>query len=222
VSPVFDTVTDANQKLVGTVILYNEAPIYVTKAVDHAFEPGKVSVGLKYTHLVGGEEGLCKLTEPEVDFRSIHARLGYMNAVSKVGHKQAIFVQRMAKRLSVQGLASNNLKFQQFDGTPSLEQYQSKFDEHYKQKYFSDMLKGTYPSKAEAADLLLKDKDRVSVAFNRYFALLRKNVGPYFLEYKGREVGWSTNLKKYNLSGAYEHLGETLEYYEIDYALTDT
>jgi hypothetical protein len=96
------------------------------------------------------------------------------------------------------------------------------FTDFFRQKCFSDMLKGKYPSMKSATKLVLEDETVTSIAFARWFAFKKKKVGPFYLEYKGKEIGWSPDLKKINLSKTYTHLQETLEYYDIPFELTAT
>lgn len=219
---MFDSGKDAFQKLGNTVILLNETPIYITGCEDGP----KDSVVLKYYKLpiegAGTPELLSTtLDEKYVDFRSLGSRLGYINGVSPKGDKQAVFVSRMPKRLSVQGINSNNLMFQHFmDFTNNNKALSTDFKSLYKTQGFSDMLKGAYPGRKQAAEKLLHDKSFTSLAFARWFAFVRKQVGPFYLEYKGKEVGWSSDLKTVNLSKAYTHLQETLDYYDIPHELS--
>ena len=219
---MFDTAIDAAQKLKGTIILLNETPIWVVGANDCG-NLGKTWVTLKYWTLPNMDkipEVLeCKLDEKHVDFRSLGSRLGYMNAIAPGGDTQAIFVSRMAKRQTVQGLNQTNISFNSFITEEG--KVEPLFHNFFKQPFFSDMLKGKYPSMKTATKLIL-DEASTSVAFARWFAFKKKKVGPYYLEYKGKEIGWSPDLKEINLSEAYTHLQETLEYYDIPFKLTAT
>ncbi len=217
---MYDTGKDALQKLGNTIILLNETPIFVTSCEDGP----KETVLIKYWQLpitVDKPEVLvCKLDEQYVDFRTLGARLGYMNTESPKGDKQAIFVSRTPKRQTVQGINGSNLVFQSFiDLTNQNKSIVTQFKNLYKTQSFAEMLKGSYPSRKKAAEMLTTEKNITSVAFARWFAFVKKQVGPVYLEYKGKEVGWSSDLKKINLSKAYTHLQETLDYYDIPHEL---
>lgn len=218
---MFDTSKDAYQKLGHTVILLNETPIWITGTGDGE-GGGKTWVTLKYYSLPVAEgdkpEAMeCKLDEKEVDFRSISSRLGYMNTPSPEGDIQAIFLSRMAKRQSVQGINQSNVTWTPF--ITKLGKVEPEWNKFYKTEGFSNLLKGKYPSRTKAAKAVLDDGGVTSLAFNRWFAYKKTKVGPYYLEYKGKDIGWSPDLKKINLSKSYTHLQETLEYYDIPFEL---
>lgn len=219
---MFDTGKDAYQKLGHTVILLNETPIYVVACEDGP----KSTVLIKYHQMpnpaASPEVLVCKLDEDHVDFRTLGSRLGYMNIAAPKGDQQSVFVSRIAKRQSVQGINQSNLNFTYFIDPGSGTKLEVSWLKVFKTEAFADMLKGKYPTRAKAAKAVMDDGDVTSMAFARWFAFKKKKVGPAYLEYKGKEIGWSSDLKKINLSKAYTHLQETLEYYDIPFELTAT
>lgn len=215
---MFDSAQDAKQKLESTVVLLDEVPIYVTNALD-GDGPGKIR--LRYASLPcegrDFDDKQVEFSEERIDFRTLGSRLGYMNAISRSGHKQAIYTMRTPTRKTIQGLSRANLQFSHFESTDQMPGNNCPWEDHFSKKHFSDMLKGEYPSMGSAYDRI--EKGWTAVAFNRHFALKHKTVGPIYLEYKGRDVAWTENLDRFNLSPAFKHLGETLEFYGIAYKL---
>lgn len=219
---MFDTGKDAFQKLGHTIILLHETPIFVVSCEDGP----KNAVILKYWQLPNKEASPelqeVKLDEAHVDFRTLGCRLGYLNATAPSGDEQCVFVSRTPRRQTVQGINPSNLNFTYFINPTSGSKVEFDWKKYYKDTSFADMLKGKYPTRKQAQKYIIENENVTSLAFARWFAFKKKKVGPMYLEYKGKEIGWSADLKKINLSKAYTHLQETLEYYDIPFELTAT
>lgn len=219
---MFDTPEDASQKLASTVILFKEEPIYILSVGG---SPKKIV--LNYWDLPmkpdsKADQRAITIGEPGLDYRTLGMRLGYMNAEHEKGHQQALYVSRMAVRKSIQGLSKQNTFIPDFSKNEiaGLMPVKCLFDNCYAKPFFRDMLKGIYPDLKKVKDRMENDEKLMSMSFNRLFAVTRKNVGPFFLEYKGKDIAWSANLHKFMLAPTYKHLAETLEHHKIDYKLS--
>lgn len=222
---MFETAEDVQQKLGSTVILKKGHPIYVKGVASGGSTPKKDLMILYHElPLDGGRTSNwqeCSVWDKELDWRGVSSLLGYCNLDYDKVYHDAINLKRMPIRKSVQGLSYQNTKVPRVRGMYDLgfEDRSVDFQRVVISKAcFVDMILGKYPTLYEAVEILRKNKTFVGVAFNKNFAVIQKTLGPFYLEYKGKEVAWADDpLHKWRLGNDFSHLKETLEYSQIAY-----
>jgi hypothetical protein len=234
---VFETVQDTTQKLHNTVILYGCKPVFViTGCVNPEFislvTENNTSEYLGFTYIELPIKNLSKeaansskfayLYDPLVDFRSLSSIVGYFNWFSsgKRESTKACFISRMPVRNSIQGMCSKNTYISAGNLTKDLviadeREDRLNWSSLISEQSFCDMVSNKYPNIKAVGEHFRTNKYTVSVAFHKLFAVNTKGVGPFFLEYKGRDIGWSDTPDNFKLDSKFDFLREVVEHYNI-------
>lgn len=210
---MYDTKEEFNQKLAGCIVLLNGTPVQISEASGSS----KTKITLGYMDLRAKKNDVLSAWESGWDFRSLGSRLGYTNCDYGEGsYRQALYLTRMAVRQAsrTQGLSSHNVKYEGFkeDLHRNLPYYKPGFNNLIQGEWFLDTLERKYPSLDEVKTLFSKDKTVTSKAFHPKFALSKPSVGPFYLAYRGKDIGYSDDLSRWKIGEDYDHLVETLEY----------
>ncbi len=218
---LFETAEDVNQKLGNTVILQKGEPVYVKGVAEAVHNPKNLKIFVGDLPLFRTAKDFRKesLWDTSLDWKSISTKIGYCNA-SKHDQKEALFIQRVPIRKSIQGLSGYNTKISHWSANPVFgNDVQSvSLDSLMRDDGFVEMFRNNYPDARTAGSCLIKDGTMISVAISRYFAIVSKQVGPFYLAYKGTEIGWSDDpTYRWKIGKTFEHLQETLEYNQIAY-----
>ncbi len=215
---LFETAEDVNLKLSQCVILKNDQPIYVKQ---YCGGTNAENFEIYYTELPmfkrSRDYDTVRVKDPSLDWRSMSSRLGYMNA-ARADQREALFVQRTPARKSFQGLHSSNTKVSPWSGDVSygLEPGVSNLDYHIREDYFVEMMNGKYPTVKECIEHFKAFPKTLSRAFNKFFAIKRPSIGPFYLQYKQQDIAWSDDpTYKWKLGRNFEYLQETLEHNKI-------
>lgn len=75
-----------------------------------------------------------------------------------------------------------------------------------------DALEDKYPTFTDIKSQFSSDNYLTSKAFNKHFAIRRHDVGPYYLEYKGKDIGYTQDFDKWKIAEDYKYLAESLEH----------
>lgn len=138
---------DVRRRLTDTICMYKGEPVYVSSNRGHI---------LTIYDLYKRDKGQVDYRSDDFDYRSI--RLGYMNY-----NKQAFYVNRIPLRSNATwGVSSQNLSCSNGGRPPTTWG-----------KEMIDCVMGTHPSLATAISNL-RQKDWVSCAFHRHFAVARQ------------------------------------------------
>jgi len=210
---MYDTKEEFHQKLVGTVVLYNSVPVSIQEALGSS----KNKIILDCYKLRTKERETVSAWDPGWDFRTIGSRLGYMNFDYGEGsYRQALYLTRVAVRqaVSTQGLSQKNVKYDGFrpDKTKGLDYYKPTWTQIVQNEGFVDTLERKYPSLTEIYDVFSKEKSLSSKAFHPKFAINKPSIGPFYLEYRGKDIGYSDDLSRWKIGEDYDYLRETLEH----------
>lgn len=192
----YENERDAQQHLQGTVIMYAGAPAFVHEITPAAGGAFVVHLG----HLPRFRNIFqVDLFDSQLEPRGM--RLGYCNVT---GAGQAVFLTRVPSRQYHQGLCRTNVNI------PSDEHGHRivGFDTLMIDPGFTDALRGIYPNLKEATDLL-ENPDYRSVAFDRYFALSKDELGFYRMYNRGMPVAYG-QLSSFQLAEKFEYLREQL------------
>jgi hypothetical protein len=211
---VYDTREEAQQKLGSTVVLLDDTPVYVTDASD-----GGENLALHYIRLRSGKAGETRIRDKGWEFRNLGPHIGYANYSITGGHCEALYLSRMGVRAShnTQGISNKNLRIPPTKGSPKLgiSGGNISFNSFYSKPEFLDMLEQKYPSFKDVSKHF-KSPNLISKAFNRQFAVKRpENYGDFLLQYRGRDIGKSSDLEKFRLLPEYSYLQETLEFLDM-------
>ena len=210
---MFDTVQDAQQKLNGTIILYNNKPVRIV-AVG-----GDRDIIVSCKPSERGRWGTVfdvSLSEPGFDWKSLGTRLGYMNFDAFLpDYAEAVFLVRTPVRLSVQGLSERTVEYDRLHLPKEIVIEQNiGFWNLAVSKGFSMMLAGEYPTLEEAMNLLRKsardETDIKSVAISKESAIYWDRIGQPYILYKRQKVG-TTDGTCIKIAEKVKWLSETFE-----------
>lgn len=209
---MYDTKEEANQKLGQTVVLFQNQPAYIIEAVGKG-----TKLALRYQLMRKKEERSNFIQESGWEFRNLGQRLGYMNyAHGDSSYKEALYTTRVAVRQAhnTQGLSHRNVRFPHLKGSArlGLERYQLNWQSVYPTEGFMDALEDKYPTFTDIKSQFSSDNYLTSKAFNKHFAIRRHDVGPYYLEYKGKDIGYTQDFDKWKIAEDYKYLAESLEH----------
>lgn len=212
---MYDSVDEANQKLRHTVCMYGKAPVYITQAGG---TNSKITLALQY--LRSGALDEKNLTDKSWEFRDLGSRVGYVNIVmGKGSYNEALYLTRMPIRQShnTQGLSQKNLYIPGMKGSPNLglPQQTVTFAQLYVTKPFHNMMEDAYPDLEDLSDLFSKESWLTSKAFHRQFAVRRGDVGPFYLQYRGRDIGHSDDLQRWKVAQQFKYLDETFSHLKL-------
>lgn len=205
---MYDTNAEAKQKLASTIVLLEDTPVTV---LDAKGDGDKLS--LKYVRLRTGEEKWASIRDKGWEFRNLGSRLGYTNT-DLSNYKEALYLTRMPVRKSIQGLSTYNVSIPNFKGSDKLGLPKTRCDWSVacsRQTWFLDTLEGKYPGIPELISEFTKNPLLTSRAFNRKLAIRKTKVGPFYLEYRGKDIGYTEDFDRWNISKDFEHLRESLE-----------
>lgn len=190
----YDTVEDASAKLTSTICYYEDKAVTV-KIVQGGDTPGAIMAGI-----VGRDWARAKYVNiKDPKFRYTKFNLGYAN------HGQvAVWWCRIPMKQWRQGLRADQM--QRFASNAMYNDYgRWGFD-----KSICGMLENQYPH-IDDCRKILTDKTSYNIAFHKDFGLSWDNLHQDFiLEYRGKNIGTSHDLKKFNLTDEHKYLGEVV------------
>jgi hypothetical protein len=213
---MYDTNEEANQKLKQTVVLLKKSPVWIMEATG-----GHKKVELTHHNLRGGTVSKTPIFSPDWEFRDLGSRLGYANMI--YGNLlEATYVQRAPVRQAhnTQGLSAKNLIITPLKGSQRLgiPQVNLDFNTFYPTAPFCDMLEGKYLQIEQIMNEFQKNMYVISRAFNREFAVRRADVGPFYLQYKGKDIGHTDDFYKWKIAPQFKYLNETLDHIKLKVA----
>lgn len=159
---VYDSVEEANNRIVGTIVTYDGRPVQVVSAEDH--EDGIIRLRIREFPFNGrergGEDTRKKINSP-LFRRFVTPPLGYCNYFER-DNASAIWCERVSARTRRQGLCG-----EVFNGV-SHQGYRVEFDALSRSEAFREMIAGEYPSFDDALGRLFPNS---CIAISRDFAL---------------------------------------------------
>lgn len=192
----FDNIDDVISKFVGTICYYAGKPVRVDKVTTS-------QDGTSFTLIIKGTNPpvsvAIDISDPKFSYKNFN--LGYANTPGF-----ACWWFRRPLKQYQQGLKRNQVNF--LCATPGAMLVDDGFG--FTKNYIS-MLSDEYPSVASCAKLV-SIGERISAAFHRDFAVSFDPLhGDFTLEFRGKNVGITSDLKAFKLAPAHEHLRETLQ-----------
>ena len=213
---MFDTREEANQKLSSTVVLFKNAPVFIREANGSNGSKGS-KLTLLFKYLRSGKLDEAPILDKGWEFRNLGPRIGYLNYdQGNGGLREASYVTRMGVRTShnTQGLSQKNLKFTPLKGSKKLGLAGTalSFNSVNGSECFTNMLEQSYPTLKDIASEFSKSPWLISRAFDRQFAIRRDDVGPYYIQYRGKDIGHTTDLERFKIAEQYKYLQEQMEF----------
>jgi hypothetical protein len=192
----YETVEEAEMRLVSTVVMYDGDPVYITKVGNARPGDPKEDILRVYAHplpfdphKLGDIEARAAVKEKEEMRKFISSRkfdmktikMGFMNIKGEL-----LYCSRKPARQFKQGVSNNTFVSQAITGGARALNLVNAVG----LKEFADMLKGVYPTFDEAVRTMNKGKI-TGVAFHRQFALVRDPALPelLYLYHKSDKVG---------------------------------
>jgi hypothetical protein len=213
---MYDTREEANQKLGSTVVLYKEAPVLIRESGGVSGSKGS-KLTLHFKYIRNGSLDEAPILDKGWEFRNLGPRVGYLNVdLGNGSYKEATYITRMGVRAShnTQGLSQKNLKIPNLGGSKRLALGPTvlTFQGVVSTPFFADMLEQKYPTMKDISTQFDKSPWLISKAFNRQFAIRRADIGPFYLQYRGKDIGHSDDLERWKIAEQYRYLDETMEY----------
>lgn len=207
---MYDTKEEAHQKLTSCLCLFKEEPAYI----ENVHQNGK-HVSLEFFNTRQRITDIQSITHEGWEFRNLGPRVGYIN-INEREHKEASYAVRSAVRLAhnTQGLSHKNMRLSSLRGLPKMKIPPKEMDWLYVAKGIdaANMIEGKYPTLKDIQEQFEKEPLQVSMAFHREFSVYRHDIGPFYLEYKGKQIGYSEDLDLWRVNKKYLYLYESLEH----------
>lgn len=192
---LYDTVEDAKAKLASTLCYYDKDAVQVRDVLLSEDGEKKILVCLQSRKWKSYK--YVPISDPK--FRFNRYNLGYAQ------HKVvAIWWVRLPHKQWKQGLRPDQM--QSFCAQTSLREYaRFGFDNPV-----IDMMENIYPS-AEECLKVVKDERANSATFHKDFAVSWDRLhGDAIIEYRGKNVGTSHDMKKFTLMPEYKYVNEAM------------
>lgn len=203
----YTTVEDAQQHLLGSVIMFDGRPAYVQDV--YASSTGGIHTRLRFLPRMN-DEIQVSIFDPRVETKELGSRLGYLNVGGRYG---AQYVRRIPARQYKQGLVRQNVQI----GGDHRSGSTFNFTDTLRTGAFVDMMTRVYPTFNESLDMLKANPELPSVAFNHDFAIVKQDLGYYLIAYKGEQIAWG-DPKEFKLPGQYHYLKELLNKHGVPYS----
>lgn len=230
----YENLTEAHQRLLQTLIMYDGEPYRVVAITDHREKDKIFSIylmplpyrpsgwpsnveGFRHGSKEQGEY-LDNWMKENKDNRMLRKNMNSpkfnkfrpfpLGMINERG--VANFLQRQPQRTRESGLSRNSILQTNIslDGTG----YEGPRQSAIETEEMRDCILGIYPSYAECITQLKKpDVGNFSVAFNRNFAIIRGPLNLFFLNYKADTIGLIRNDDQLLLGKEYKHFREVVE-----------
>lgn len=212
---MYDTHEEANQKLRHTVVLFNKSPVYI-----HEAGGSKDKVTLTFNYIRNGTTDMKPINSRDFEFRSLGGLVGYSNIELGAGsYNETLYLTRMPVRQahSTQGLSAKNISIPAMKGSAKfgVNPMRVEFSFIYPRTAFADMLEDKYPTLYSLEREFSKKSHLCSKAFHRQFAIRRDEVGPFYLQYRGKDIGHTDDFNKWKIAPQYDYLRETMDHLNL-------
>lgn len=191
----YESLQEAEMRLQGTVVLYDEQPVYITRVTGAAPGDPKPDIFRVYAVPLPSRAGVGRVEDEEFrrfissrrfDFRTIP--LGFMNLAGGI-----YYCTRLPQRQQKQGLANATFGCTEIAG-PRGEGF--RLNSVIQNKEFVSMVRGEYPTFEQAMAAVSKN-GVFGMAFSRHYALVSDDDldGLVYLYYKNEKVGFLMDSK---------------------------
>lgn len=195
----FDNLNDAQSKIMGCFAYYDGKAITVKNVWEDVDKAHKNLIYYASGIPLIGRAAFPAIEIEDPKFNCSDFNIGYANA-----HGVCVWFFRNPVKQYSQGLKYNQI-------SAKCTNQQAAGIEFKHGKPIGEMLEGIYPDFKKAAKFLNAGEAQM-MAFNKNFAMSRDKVHKDFiLEYKGQHIGFTADLKSFNLLEQHEHLLEALK-----------
>jgi len=194
----YDSLEHARQQLQGTVVMFDEAPVWINEIFQ---ADNGLAVNLSILPRIH-DPIIVSLTDHRLDARNLGSRLGYVNM-----NTEAVYLSRIPSRQTKQGLARTNVFVAVADsgGDRGPRPYRLNFDRVMNTPGFVDAMANAYPDLDRCKELFDGNPDISSLAISKDFAVVREELGYYILLYRNDRVGWG-DLQGFKVPDEYSYL----------------
>lgn len=207
----YETLEEADRRLRGTVVLYDDAPVYISsveaaprESKDEIFRVYAVPLPRDPTRDIHDSSYRKFISSGKFDFAPF--KMGFMN--SKHG---SFFLQRLPVRQGYkQGLANGSLTLERI-GPPDKRAYTPAFADLLADPAFADMILNKYPDFKQVMETL-RAKVKPCEAATRCFAVSHEpDIDLSIAYHKTKRVGIITDDNRLRLSKQFHFLKEEME-----------
>lgn len=205
---MFDTAAEANQKLSGSLVLYNEDPVWCRDARDQS--QGRVQISVVRAR-DSVELGWVSIND--LDVKNLGERVGYFN-MDYQKYKVCSYGRRLPIRhvQSCQGLSNSNVRI---DNMPWSVVRTVRFTDAMTMGGY-EAISNKYPGLVAVKYQFGKNSDtNLGFAFDKNFAFEKGKAGLYNLMYKGRMIGWTEDFSCFRVEKNYRYLDEDFEKFKM-------
>lgn len=209
---MFDSMEEITQKLGNCLVIHRGRPFFVyggkTRTSLHGYYPESMA------------EASISLKDPDLDFRNLGEKLGYINieTFNQRPYRECLYLMRQPVRRSIQGLHQTNMYVSMFQGNPrdiNTPRHQPSFQEQFYRENagpFVAMLNNQYPTLATIRRQMTADLTVTSRAFHRDWSILRDHsgIGPFKLMYKMDKVGYTEDIDRLVLAPRFKLMQKDL------------
>ncbi len=207
---MFDTAAEANQKLAGSLVMYNQDPVWCRDARDQS--QGRVQMSIARVR-DSYELGWVSLSD--LDVRNLGERVGYFNMDYGGRYKICSYGRRLPVRhvQSCQGLSNSNIRI---DNMPWSVVRAVRFTDAMSMGGHEAIV-NKYPGIAAVKYQFGKGgENTLGFAFDKNFALQKGKAGLFDLQYKGKTIGWTEDFSRFRVEKQYRYLDEDFEKFKME------
>ena len=222
---MYQTVEEAQQKLMNTLVMYGDAPAYVMTARNSTkLGVRGIVIQAHSTPVINGEAEkiTAPINDPKWNFRDLGAKIGYVN-YRQNSRKEVVYLMRQGIRKAVetQGLSRHNMVIQEpsrktSGASSGWSVNPIRFQDLVFTRELADMMMNVYPSIKKTVKDFETDPELSSQAFGRCFSIHRDKIGPFYLHYRDRPIGYTSDMYRWKVAKDYHYLAESLEEYSDD------
>lgn len=197
---LYDNLEDCRHKLVGTIIYYKGEAVFVKDVMVPDLDAEGAPTGYILRLSRRNTRSLESVPLESPDLNYLHFKLGYAN----VRGFSPYFYRKPIKQYR-QGLRQDQLSWRL-----SSRYFADDGDIFRFSNETCDMLEGKYPPLENCVEIIRRDLC-TTMAFSPTFALNYESVhNDYLIEYKGVKIGYSPDLKNFNLDDKFTFVRESL------------
>jgi hypothetical protein len=214
---MYETVEEVRQKLVGSVIMFDNQPVFVQSS-DSDDNGINITIDCLPLNRKSPSRNKVYIEDPKIDFRSLGTRLGFINMVDPSGNytEDVVYSSRVPIRQSKQGLDERTVAFRQINSNYKVNVFSSAVS----REGLNNTLMNKFPSPKEAYDYIMNTpnvvakafhrKYVVAKAFHRKYSLFYDKISPPFLIYRNEKVGYTEDGITFKLPKSKDFLTEEL------------
>lgn len=183
---MYDTKEEAQQKLVNSVVIYDNKPVFVVGARGLK---GKITLSYTPLPFTGDKVEEAAIEDPRWDFKNLGSRLGYVSLVKdNKGKWVSVYSSRIPMRASRQGLDTRTVQISNLN----IHEFVCSWDYIYRTNDLIMTMANKFPSAREAFNTITNEREGIrSLAFSRKLLLSNDYITPPTLWYRNEKIGYT-------------------------------